>query len=274
MHRHQTFTFADFLANAAHLGLRETGRFMSYEKRVLMGRAVAAGIFTRLKGFRRRVDGNLQLIFPERSPEWRRSLSEHMHIDAFAERIGNLNITGAGAPLLDTGRGAVFITGHFGQWEGIRLAWRHATGGDCGFLFRPNNNGFYDRNWQHYLRQAGQPLFATNSEGKAAMLAHLAAGKAVLFANDQHRSKADYLQFLGHPARTATTAAKLALDYDLPLIPAFATRRKNLFDYDVEFSAPIAPSDPVRMTQAATDVLSSRVLERPEQYFWAHRRWR
>lgn len=286
MYRNQTFNFADFLANAVHLAVREYGRFLPYEKRVLLGRDVAGFMFANIPKFRARVHHNLALIFPDMSPAWRdymfeesarnvgQSLTEHMHIDDFAERIGNLNITGQGAALLNPDQGAILITGHFGQWEGVRLAWRHVTGQDCGFFFRPNNNGFYDRNWQAYLRRAGEPIFPKGGHGKAAMHAHLGARGAVLFANDQHLAKAEYFDFLGRPARTATTAASLALEYDMPLIPAFALRRSNLFDYDVVFDVPIPPSDAATMTQAANDALGARIRERPEQYFWAHRRWR
>lgn len=286
MYRNQTFTFPDFLANGLHLGLREYGRLLPYEQRVMLGRRVSGAAFRFLPRFRRRVYDNLERVFPERGENWRafiyeecarnigQSLTEHMHIADFAERIGNLNITGPGLGALDAQTGAVLITGHFGQWEGIRVAWRHITGCDCGFLFRPNNNGFYDRNWQEYLRRAGEPIFAKSGGGKLHMQAHLAERGAVLFANDQHLARADYFDFLDHPARTATTAAQLALQYDLPLIPAVSRRRSNFFDYDVIFDEPIAPNDPVKMTQAANDALGVHIREQPEQYFWAHRRWR
>ena len=106
------------------------------------------------------------------------------------------------------------------------------------------------------------------------MEAHVQSGGTVLFANDQHLENADYLDFMGAPARTATTAARMALECDIPLIPAYAVRRPNLFDYDVIFEEAIPPSSATEMTQAANDSLADMVRAYPEQYFWAHRRWR
>jgi KDO2-lipid IV(A) lauroyltransferase len=285
-YRNQTFTFGDFLANGVHLGLREYSRFLDYERRIELGRRLGRLALTRLPRFRRRVRSNLDLIYPDAHDAWKagvaqdcasnvgQSLMEHMHMQEFAERFGNLNITGDGAADISADQPAILITGHFGQWEGIRIGWRHITQSDCGFLFRPHNNGFFDRHWQRYLGHAGRPAIPKGRAGKELMTAHLDRGGSILFANDQHQSRANYFDFMGHPARTATTAAALALQYGVPLIPVYAVRRSNLFDYDIVFEQPIAPSTPEDMIGAVNASLSARVEAHPGQYFWSHRRWR
>ena len=286
MYRNQTFTFGDFAGNGLHLALRLISRSMDYEARIRFGRKMGIQVFGRLPSYRRRIDHNLKLVFPEMDENWRdhiqeecannvgQSLMEHMHISEFAERIGNLNVTGPGAASITPQTSAILITGHFGQWEGIRIAWRHITSNDCAFLFRPHNNGFFDRHWQQYLARAGEPIIAKQSAGRRLMEDHVQNGGTVLFANDQHLENSDYLDFMGAPARTAKTAARMALKWGIPLIPAYAVRRSNLFDYDVIFEEAIPPSTATEMTQVANDSLAARVRANPEQYFWAHRRWR
>ena len=285
-YKNQTFGVGDFALNGLHLAIRRGSLAIPYEARIRRARAVANRLLSLSSDQKRRVAENLNLIFPDMSDDWKlemrsecfrnigQSLMEHMHMSDFANRIGNLNISGAGISALNADEGAIIISGHFGQWEGIRLAWRHLMGSDCAFFFRPNNNGFYDRHWQSYLKKAGQPIIAKGKEGKELMERHLSERGALLMVIDQRMQSAERFDFLGKPARTATTAAALALEYQMPLIPAYGIRRKNLIDYDIVFEEPISPSTPEEMTQQLNDSLSERVRTNPEQYLWTHWRWK
>ena len=285
-YKNQTFGIGDFALNGLHLAIRSGSRAMSYENRINRSRAVANRLLNLSSDQKKRVDQNLQLIFPDMSEDWKvqmreecfrnigQSLMEHMHMSDFAERIGNLNISGAGVPFLNAEQGAILVSGHFGQWEGVRLAWRHLIGSDCAFFFRPNNNGFYDRHWQSYLRRAGEPIIAKGAVGKSMMENHLATRGPLLMVIDQRMQKADRFDFMGHPAKTATTAAELALEHDMPLIPAYGIRRDNLLDYDIIFEKPVAPSNPREMTEALNASLGERIRTNPEQYLWTHWRWK
>lgn len=285
-HKNQSFGVGDFALNGLHLAIRRGSLALSYEARINRARSIANKLFNLASEQRKRVDHNLNLIFPDMSERWKtqmrdecfqnigQSLMEHMHMSDFAERIGNLNISGEGTTALDPDRGAILVSGHFGQWEGIRLAWRHLMETDCAFFFRPNNNGFYDRHWQSYLRKAGEPIIAKGSVGKETMAQHLSANGALLMVIDQRMQSADRFDFMGHPAKTATTAAELALKYDMPLIPAYGIRRNNLVDYDILFEKPIPTSNPKEMTEALNASLSARVFANPEQYLWTHWRWK
>jgi len=285
-YKNQSFGVGDFALNGLHLAIRGSSFALSYETRINRARSAALRLFNLSTEQRKRVDHNLELIFPDMSQSWKeqmreacfrnigQSLMEHMHMSDFAGRIGNLNISGDGVPALDLDRGAILVSGHFGQWEGVRLAWRHLMGTDCAFFFRPNNNGFYDRHWQSYLRKAGEPIIAKGSAGKEIMEQHLGAKGPLLMVIDQRMQKADRFDFMGHPAKTATTAAELALEHDMPLIPAYGIRRDNLIDYDIVFEAPVPPSDPQKMTEALNASLGARVYANPEQYLWTHWRWK
>ncbi len=284
--KNQTFGIGDFILNGLHLAIRGGSLAMSYEARIARARAIGLRILSLAPDQRRRVSENLNLIFPDMSDLWKQemrdecfrnigqSLMEHMHMSEFSERIGNLNITGEGVSTLSADQGAILVSGHFGQWEGVRLAWRHMMDADCAFFYRPNNNGFYDRHWQRYLRQAGEPIIAKGAPGKALMGRHLTQRGALLMVIDQRMAKADRYDFMGKPAKTATTAAELALQHNLPLVPAYSIRRNNLIDYDIVFEAPVPPTTPQEMTQALNTSLGNRIRANPEQYLWTHWRWK
>ena len=91
---------------------------------------------------------------------------------------------------------------------------------------------------------------------------------------DQDVRGAPQIDFLGQPARTATSAADLALRYDALLIPFYATRLPDGLSFAIDLEAPIAHSDAATMTAALSASLEVRVRANPEQWFWIHRRWK
>ena len=284
--RNQSFGFGSFVLNGLHLAVRGMGKALPYEERIRFARAAGWNLIRFQGSFRRRIEANLRLVFPEMGHRERQalhracaenigqSLVELMSMDEFSERIGSLDITGPGLSALDPDRGVLFVTGHFGQWDAGRLAFQHLTGRECGIFFRPNNNGFYDRHWQDYISSAGRPILSKGGGGREKMVAHLSSAGALMILSDQATRSADRLDFLGQPARSPVSAAKLALEYDIPLIPVYGIRRETLTDYKVVFEAPIPHSDPVTMTQSVNNSLAARVRDNPEQYLWTHRRWR
>ena len=103
---------------------------------------------------------------------------------------------------------------------------------------------------------------------------HLKGGGQLVLLFDQHVQFAPILDFMGHPARTALSAAELALRYDALLIPFYGIRQDDGVSFEVLLEAPVPPSDAESMTQALNDSLSAQITAHPEQWFWVHRRWR
>jgi KDO2-lipid IV(A) lauroyltransferase len=91
---------------------------------------------------------------------------------------------------------------------------------------------------------------------------------------DQAMSHGTPLQFFGHQAKTALSAADLALTYDALVVPTYAVRLPNGLDFEVIVEPPIPHSTPEAMTQALNDSLEALVRQHPEQWFWIHRRWK
>jgi KDO2-lipid IV(A) lauroyltransferase len=108
----------------------------------------------------------------------------------------------------------------------------------------------------------------------------LKAGKLVLVAMDQHASKNDVtVEFFGRPARTVNVAAVLALQYGVPLVPAFTWREGSRFrgeilpEIEVKSSGN-ADGDIREITQRITDRVEQMVRKHSDQWLWMHRRWR
>ncbi len=205
-----------------------------------------------------------------------RTLFEIYHATEFQARQERFFITGPGLAALDearaAGKGAIIVSGHFGQWDAVRAVLK-ARGMETGGVYRPQKNRHYQRRFLAGIKAGGEPILPTGPRGTADLVRHLKSGGFVAILLDEKYSDGEALPFLGLPAQTSLAVARLALRYDVPMIPSYGTRTGDGTTFDVEFEAPIPPSDAVTMTQAANDSLSERVRARPGQWYWLLRRW-
>ena len=99
---------------------------------------------------------------------------------------------------------------------------------------------------------------------------------AMTILMDQHTSKGELLTFLGRPAMTYTSAARLAIRTGHPIVVGSFVR-VGPFKYRLVGSDPVVFSkdtDIRTATQLLNDRLGEVIRSYPEQYLWAHRRWR
>ena len=241
-----------------------------------------------IHALRRRVDANLTYVLPglaaDRHAELAGQIGASIGISMieifsaadFARSGAGFTPTGAGFSALRSaqaqGKGAILVSGHFGQWEAVRVALRNQAIA-CAGVYRPNNNRFYDADFHRALENFGKPIFPNTPAGTRALLRHVKEGGVAMLLLDQHMKAMPMLSFFGKPARTATFAAELALKYQLPLIPSYGIRKQDL-SIEVILEAPIKPSDALTMTQSFNDSLEARIRKYPGQYYWLHQRWR
>lgn len=205
-----------------------------------------------------------------------RTLFEIYHDAEFQTHHHKFKVSGPGLVALKeaqaAGKGAIIVSGHFGQWEAVRAVIK-MNGLESGAVYRPNKNRHYERRLRAGIEAGGKPILATGSVGTRALVRHLRSGGIISILLDEKYSEGVRIPFLGHDALTSLSAAQLALKYDLPMIPAFGTRIEDGNAFRVEFEAPIPHSDSIAMTRTFNDNLSARILAEPEQWYWMLRRW-
>ena len=99
---------------------------------------------------------------------------------------------------------------------------------------------------------------------------------AMTILMDQHTANGMPLTFLGRPAKTYTTATRLAVRTGLPIVVGSFVRVAP-YRYRLVGGEPLSfPKDADReaCTQLLNDRLGEAIRRYPEQYLWAHRRWR
>ena len=184
----------------------------------------------------------------------------------------------------DAGRGALVLTGHFGNFEVATVAGLMQfpeVRNRIHFVRRPIKPAWLDALVNRRMREAG---FGTIGKRGSldAMLALLEKGDAIVFPFDQHAQRPDGIEveFFGHRAGTFRSLAVIALATGAPVVPAAAWREPDgthvlRFEPALE---PIAASDPdeeIRAnTRAYNQALERLVMRHPEQWWWVHRRWK
>ena len=99
---------------------------------------------------------------------------------------------------------------------------------------------------------------------------------AMTILMDQHTYGAPLLKFFGRPARTVTSAARLAIRYGCPVVVGSFVRVAP-YRYRLVGDAPLVfgkDADRDAVAQALNDRLEAAIRRYPEQYLWMHRRWR
>jgi KDO2-lipid IV(A) lauroyltransferase len=108
----------------------------------------------------------------------------------------------------------------------------------------------------------------------------LRANQWVAMLADQDARRAGvFVPFLGRPASTAIGPARIALATGAPIVAGFSWREPDgrhrlVVDAPLEIEAPEAADAALRLTAAHVRRLEQRIRERPEQWFWLHRRWK
>jgi len=99
---------------------------------------------------------------------------------------------------------------------------------------------------------------------------------AMTILMDQHAHGGLKLDFLGRPARTYTSVARLAIRTGYPVVIGSFVRIAP-YRYRMVGGDPIRfekGADLAKATQLLNDRLGEAIRQYPEQYLWVHRRWR
>jgi KDO2-lipid IV(A) lauroyltransferase len=252
--------------------------------------------FWAIHGRRRVALANLALALPAVSPEARRAIARdnfrHLGVTAVeccrlflgppGAMLGRVRLEGAEhiKAALAEGRGALYLTAHFGNWE--LLAASHGLTGlaPLNVVVRPLDNPYLEAlvaagRVRHDLRLIPK---RTAVKGIAAALAR---GECVGILLDQHAGRHGALvRFFGQPASTSRSLAVLALKTGAPVVPAFIRRMPDgEHQVSIEPALPLIRSgqldrDVELNTAQFTEVLERHVRADPRQWFWVHRRWK
>jgi len=239
--------------------------------------------------------GNLAECFPGRPPSERRAMArrtfrhfgrlllELLRFSALSADARSALVEIEGAERVrhayGRGKGVLFFTGHFGDWE-LHAIHHGAAFEPIGVLARALDNPRLNTLLEEIRGVTGNRCIYRQGAVRRVMKT-LAGGHGVAMLIDQHMHSPDaiWVSFFERPAATTSTLAALALRTGAPVIPVFALPLRGgrfKFVYETPVDPPPADHpDPVReFTQRCTDVLEMYVRRHPDLWLWMHRRWR
>ncbi len=236
---------------------------------------------------------NLRLAFPDWDEErvgktaleaWEsagRTAGELPHLPRIHPYRGD-RVEVIGAERLDalreSGRGAVLISGHFANWE-VMAAVICQRPLDCLVTYRMLNNPHIDRRINTVRHDYGIGVLAPKGLGTRELMRTLSQGRCVALMNDQKFNQGLAIPFFGRTAMTAPGPARLAMKYDVPLVPVSTVRTgparfRVTIHPEIEKSRTGDASHDLEITVGRINAfLEARITETPGQWFWQHRRW-
>jgi KDO2-lipid IV(A) lauroyltransferase len=174
---------------------------------------------------------------------------------------------------------SVIITvGHYHSWElllaGINLFIRHRAA----VIYQPLKNEFLDTKLRQ-TRSDFRTLMISTKDVKSFFNAKMESPTAVLFAIDQapaNPKRSYWMHFLNQETPVHFGAEKFAVKYNIPVYHANLTQNTD-GKYSLKFELITTdPRDepPGYITEKATQLLESQIIERPEFWLWSHKRWK
>ena len=285
---------------ALYLGLRS---FLGVGGRLplRLGRAIgpqlSAAAFKLLPRSRRRIDSHLEIAFPELDQDQRDALkagcvrhfglmlaevawlwrAQPAQIEAICEIEGMEHLGTA----LEGGHGAMFATGHCGNWE-MLSALLPITGVPLITAVRELDDPRLDHLVNAMRTRFGTEIVPRGPAAGRRLARALARNQvtALLIDQDIKDVPGVFVPFFGRPAWTPSGAAMLSIRMRFPLLPGFIHRRADGTHKGVIHPPLPVPTDGTladkveELTASATAAVERQIRDYPEQWVWMHRRWR
>ena len=190
------------------------------------------------------------------------------------EMVGAETIRRHGAP----GERAIFFSGHFGNWEVATLAVTQAGLG-VAEIYRAANNPIVDGIINYARSVIGSELVPKGTLGARRALAALKQGRHIAMLVDQKMNDGIPVPFFGRDAMTAPALAKFALHFGCAVVPVRVDRLPHArFRITAEPALQYqrtdnAQRDTLALMTQVNQVLERWIRDRPDHWFWLHRRW-
>ncbi len=176
----------------------------------------------------------------------------------------------------------VLVTGHFGNWEAIGYFFS-VEGHAIAATARPIDNPLIN-NWLLGIRRSrGMNVIEKWDNADVKIIKALRNREAVGFVADQNGGERGvFVPFFGRLASTPKTVGLLAMNMNVPIVCGYARRiEEHGLKYEIATTEIIRPqdwanrSDPLfYITARYVTLIEKMDREHPEDYMWAHRRWR
>jgi len=180
----------------------------------------------------------------------------------------------------EQGKGVLFLTAHFGNWELSSFA-HGVYGYPLNFIVRELDNPLIDALVNRYRCLSGGRAIEKKESAREVLRA-FQRGEALGILADQNMLPAEgvFVEFFGRPACTTTGPARLVQKTGVPVVLGLVIWDAPMRKYRLRFD-PVAwikredPEEEILVNTANfTRLIEDYVRRYPDQWLWVHRRWK
>ncbi len=284
------FQFLIWFSRAAKL----SSLFVPYHLGVRLGGILGFFTYYLLPRERKRTIAHLTAAFPEKEQRWivRTARRSFIHLGKAVfeialitprrlENVFEMHGEEAARAALQQGKGAIYVTGHIGNWELMAYS-GVAHGFPLSVIAAPIRPQEVNDMIVDLRARMGVKTIVRGGTGAARELIRIFKENRVLAVLIDQDTDVEgvFVDFMGRQAWTPAAAASMAIKFGAPIVFGHTYRTKdNKHIGNIE-----GPLDLVRTGNDEIDILTNTALltkmiencirNNPEQWVWMHRRWR
>jgi len=284
----------NFEGKLGALALTSAQRFLvrkSPERAEVIGERLGRAVYRLSKKHRMRALRNLALAFPNWSAEKREHIARSV-LSHFGRVTADFLVSSARTPemleasldvtgienidrALEQGKGAILVTGHFGNWERLS-AWLSMHGYPLSVIARDVRNAELNK-LVNALRSGTGTEVISRGNSTRTILQKLRNNELIGILPDQN-SDESFIPFFGHLAGTVLGPGVLSERTGAPVIPTWCVwTSRGRYAMTVEQPLVSEGDGGVKgegLMRAYNAALERVVTEHPEQWLWIHDRWK
>ena len=182
--------------------------------------------------------------------------------------------------LIKSNKQAVFISGHFGNFELMAMELEKYKI-NLGAIYRPLNNIFLNP-FMVFLRKKYicKNQIKKGKQGTREVIDLMRKNYSIALMVDQRLGESERFPFFNKPAHTTTLPAQLALKFNCDIIPIYLQRNEdNTFTIDVLNPIKVNKENNLEdnrkiITASINQEIEKMILRNPKQWIWTHDRWK
>jgi KDO2-lipid IV(A) lauroyltransferase len=183
---------------------------------------------------------------------------------------------------IKSSKGVILISAHIGNWEMAHTFISSYFNMPITLVVRELESSILDR-WINKLRSRFGNKVIYKKGALSSLARTLRGGGTIGLLIDQETKMSEgiRIKFFNKTANATPAAAMLARRYECPVIPVFCVHDESSKNLTLIVEPPLSlvktkdiQYDIMQNTQIMTDYIEKIVREKPEQWFWFHKRWK
>lgn len=175
----------------------------------------------------------------------------------------------------------MMFLGHQANWD-IMIRRINDIYPKFGIVYRKANNPLVDK--EIFSERDNDPnivLIAKGSSGVKDLIQAIKSRMSIAMLVDQKMNDGIEVPFFDKPAMTAPAIARIALQYDYPIVPCQLIRNGRSSQFEVKIHKPLKLKNTGDMQKDCYNImklinltLEKWIRQYPGQWFWFHNRWK